>query len=224
MDKQKIIYSADVIARLGGPSGPFVIVERLGSMKGFALPGGKQDPGEALSATAVREFYEETGLSLEVFGVLGTFAETGRDPRGHYISTVFLGIAYGQPQGEEGKTRVLLMTEDDIRTHKNTFVFDHFSIFDKHSSLPKETQMQVLKKGREQRGWSKEYTCTGKGNGGGGCGALLLVSEYDIYQTSSSDYGGGTDYYKTFSCSECGVETDIVDSSAPVKGSRPQKK
>lgn len=71
--------------------------------------------------------------------------------------------------------------------------------------------MKVIKRGRSQRGWSKEFECTGKGNGGGGCGAKLLVSENDLYMTSSSHYDGSTDYYITFCCSCCGVETDIKD-------------
>lgn len=70
--------------------------------------------------------------------------------------------------------------------------------------------MKVIKKGREQKGWSKEYTCTGKGNGDGGCGARLLVSEGDFYETSSSCMGE-VDYYITFRCPCCGVETDIDD-------------
>jgi hypothetical protein len=69
--------------------------------------------------------------------------------------------------------------------------------------------MKVIKKGREQKGWSKEYKCTGKGNDGGGCGAMLLVSDNDIYMTSQSDYTGDTDYFTTFKCPCCGVETDM---------------
>ena len=83
--------------------------------------------------------------------------------------------------------------------------------------------MEVLKKGRAQRGWSKEFTCTGDGNHGGGCGAVLLVSEFDIYRTESHHYDGSSESYKTFSCSECGVETDIDDPSAPVRGKKPAK-
>lgn len=64
-----------------------------------------------------------------------------------------------------------------------------------------------MKKGREQKGWAKEFTCTGKGNGGGGCGAVLLVERDDLYQTSRSSLGE-TDYFVTFRCPECKVETD----------------
>lgn len=69
--------------------------------------------------------------------------------------------------------------------------------------------MKVLKKGREQRGWSREVSCTGRGNGGGGCGARLLVEQNDVFLTHHHDYGGGHDVFNTFQCPECGVLTDI---------------
>jgi len=71
--------------------------------------------------------------------------------------------------------------------------------------------MKVIEKGRKQKGWAKEHKCTGRGNGGGGCGAVLLVEEGDLYRTSNSYLDGSSDHYITFTCSECGVETDIED-------------
>ena len=68
--------------------------------------------------------------------------------------------------------------------------------------------MKVLKKGRPQRGWAKEYECTGDGNGSGGCGAMLLVEQDDVFETASSCLSE-TDYYSTFKCPECGCWTDI---------------
>jgi hypothetical protein len=41
--------------------------------------------------------------------------------------------------------------------------------------------MKILKKGRPQKGWATEAKCTWEGNGGGGCGALLLIEEEDLY-------------------------------------------
>ena len=75
--------------------------------------------------------------------------------------------------------------------------------------------MKIVKLGRKQKGWAKEFECTGKGNGDGGCGAILLVEEADLFATSSSHYDGSTDYYTTFKCISCGVLTDIPDGDVP---------
>jgi hypothetical protein len=70
--------------------------------------------------------------------------------------------------------------------------------------------VRVLKPGTGQQGWSVEVECTGKGNGGGGCGAQLLVEEGDLYITSSSARDETTEYV-TFTCVECKVRTDLKD-------------
>ena len=75
--------------------------------------------------------------------------------------------------------------------------------------------MKVIAEGRAQKGWSKEYVCTGEGNGGGGCAAVLLVEFNDLYITHHYDYGGGHDTYTTFRCGACGVETDIKHYTGP---------
>lgn len=67
--------------------------------------------------------------------------------------------------------------------------------------------MKILEKGI---GWSIEQRCTGRGNGDGGCNSLLLVEREDIYVTSSTD-----DYYYTFKCPVCNVETDIKSGEVP---------
>jgi uncharacterized protein YjdB len=69
--------------------------------------------------------------------------------------------------------------------------------------------MKVLEPGRKQTGWATEAECTGSGNSGGGCGAVLLVEAADIYLTQSGHYGGSTDFYTTFRCPCCKVETDL---------------
>ena len=73
--------------------------------------------------------------------------------------------------------------------------------------------MKVLKPGRKQKGWAGEFECTGHGNGGGGCGATLLVEYDDLYKTYRSCMGE-RDEFNTFTCASCGVETDI-DYSGP---------
>lgn len=73
--------------------------------------------------------------------------------------------------------------------------------------------MKVLKKGRKQTGWAKEYFCTGYGNKEGGCGAYLLVESDDLFQSIRFSYGDDyPEYFVTFRCPECGVLTDIEDS------------
>lgn len=72
--------------------------------------------------------------------------------------------------------------------------------------------MKVLEKGP---GWSIEQLCTGKGNGNGGCKSRLLIEKGDIYLTSHTDMVGDTDYFCTFKCPVCGIETDIKESDVP---------
>lgn len=69
--------------------------------------------------------------------------------------------------------------------------------------------MKVIAKGRPQNGWAEEMTCTGAGNGRGGCGAQLLVEIGDVFTTYSNPMGRDPSWFLTFECPECGVLTDI---------------
>ena len=71
--------------------------------------------------------------------------------------------------------------------------------------------MKVLKPGRKQAGWAIVKLCTGKGNGGGGCGAKLQVDEADLIRTGHHCYDGSSDYFVTFKCISCGVLTDLEE-------------
>lgn len=73
--------------------------------------------------------------------------------------------------------------------------------------------MKLLEKGP---GWSTIQYCTGKGNGNGGCMSKFLVEKEDIYLTSHTDLTGKTDYYYTFKCPICGVQTDIPENEIPL--------
>ena len=123
---EKIVLCADVIAKLGES---FVVVERLSSLRGLAFPGGKVDAGETELEAVKREFFEETGLVLTMEGFLGLYGKPGRDPRGNYVSTVFHGVAMGVPKAEAGKTRVLLLSRNEVEARAAEFVADHFKMF-----------------------------------------------------------------------------------------------
>lgn len=75
--------------------------------------------------------------------------------------------------------------------------------------------MKILKPGDGRKEWSIEATCTGAGNGGGGCGAELLVGASDLFKTYSSHYDGSSETYATFKCPCCGVKTDVPNSKVP---------
>ncbi|WP_431927985.1 NUDIX domain-containing protein [Micromonospora wenchangensis] len=43
----------------------------------WSLPGGGQEIGESVAETAVRETHEETGISVEVVGMVGVYSDPG---------------------------------------------------------------------------------------------------------------------------------------------------
>jgi 8-oxo-dGTP diphosphatase len=89
--------TVDVVISL--PGDRVVLVARRFEPLGWALPGGFVDEGETVEAAAVREVREETGLEVTLTDLLWVYSDPRRDARRHTMSTVFLGVAGGEPRG-----------------------------------------------------------------------------------------------------------------------------
>jgi 8-oxo-dGTP diphosphatase len=81
------------------PGDRVVLIERANEPRGWALPGGFVDEGEALERAAVREAREEIGLEVTLEEQFHAYSDPRRDPRQHNITTVFIGRAAGEPRG-----------------------------------------------------------------------------------------------------------------------------
>lgn len=79
---------------------------------GYTFPGGKVEPGEALTQAVIREVYEETGLTISHPKICG--AKEWRDPDGtrqlvlFYQANEFTGTLHGS---DEGSVRWMTMEE-----------------------------------------------------------------------------------------------------------------
>ncbi len=120
-----IIELLDHPHTLSHPTRPaFVLIERKHAPLGWAIPGGFVDIGEPLWQAAVREALEETSLHVTLREQLFAYSRPDRDPRGHTVSTVFIGQAHGQPRAADDAKNVQAFTEETLPE----LAFDHGEI------------------------------------------------------------------------------------------------
>jgi 8-oxo-dGTP diphosphatase len=99
MAKKKYVYdyprpavTVDIVVSSREPRPKVLLIRRKHwPFEGmWAIPGGHVEIDEPLEAAAARELYEETGVRANKLEQLRTYGDPGRDPRGRYISVVYL--------------------------------------------------------------------------------------------------------------------------------------
>jgi 8-oxo-dGTP diphosphatase len=103
-----------------------VLIERLNTPLGVAIPGGFVDIGETVENAVVREMKEETTLDITIESLLGVYSDPSRDERFHTASIVYICKAYGTPKAADDAKEVYVYKIDEIPLEK--LVFDHKKI------------------------------------------------------------------------------------------------
>ncbi len=97
----------------------------------LALPGGFINEGERVEDAAIREVREETSLDIELDNILGVYSDPNRDPRGHIMSTVFIGKIstdsnITEPTAGDDAAAIKWISLETI--NNENFAFDHKKI------------------------------------------------------------------------------------------------
>jgi 8-oxo-dGTP diphosphatase len=125
------IPTVDIIIQMN--SRILLVKRRNEPFRGYmAMPGGFVNEGETVEDAAKREVKEETSLNIELIDILGVYSDPKRDPRGHNMSTVFIGkiptIRNGRVKAAAADDALELQWMDLEVIPNEKFAFDHKNI------------------------------------------------------------------------------------------------
>lgn len=106
--------------------GGIVLIRRLNPpFQGcYALPGGFVEMGESTEEAVVREAREETGLVIDLVGLVGVYSDPHRDPRGHVVSVCYFSLGSGNLVSGSDARSAEVFPVDDLPM----LAFDHDKI------------------------------------------------------------------------------------------------
>lgn len=80
-----------------------LFIERKYPPHGWSFPGGMMELGETIEECTIRETKEETGLDIEILGMINVMSEPRYDPRWHVVIIHLLAKEIGSttPKGSD---------------------------------------------------------------------------------------------------------------------------
>lgn len=133
MHQKFVTLTADIIIEF--PGDEIILIKRKNDpYKGlWAIPGGIMDEAdERIEDAALREAQEETGLIVQLEKLVGVYSKKGRDPRGRFVSAVFIAKPTGGTLQAADDAAEYVRTADFLSYE---LAFDHREILEDYIAM-----------------------------------------------------------------------------------------